>query len=312
MYPHEFGQQDRCRRSGMSGYPCRYLVPLHEELALMKAIRLHRVGGAESLRCEEAQKPVPKDDHALVRVHAAAVTPTELMWYPTFHTPQGGPRDFPLILGHELSGVVEAFGPACVGVEVGQSVYGLNDWFMDGVQADYCLTDSASVAPKPRTLDHIHAAVVPISALTAWQALVERARLAKGQRVLIHGGAGAVGSFAIQLARRIGAHVITTVSESNGDFVTALGADEIIDYRTTPVEMCVRDIDVVLDTVGGETRDRSWNVLTQTGQMVTIAAESEGTKDVRAQKAFFIVKPNRTQLIEITRQIDDEILRPTG
>ena len=90
----------------------------------MKAIRLHRVGGAESLRCEEAQKPVPKDEQTLVRVHAAAVTQTELMWHPTFHTPQGGPRDFLLILGHEFSGVVEAFGPACVGVEVGQSVYG--------------------------------------------------------------------------------------------------------------------------------------------------------------------------------------------
>ena len=115
-----------------------------------------------------------------MRVHAAAVTQTELMWHPTFDTPQGGPRDFPLILGHEFSGVVEAFGPACVGVEVGQSVYGLNDWFMDGVQADYCLTDSASVAPKPRTLDHIHAAVVPISALTAGKRSSSGPALRKG------------------------------------------------------------------------------------------------------------------------------------
>lgn len=276
----------------------------------MKAIRLHRVGGAESLRYEEAQKPVPKDDQVLVRVHATAVTPTELLWYPTFHTPQGGSRDFPIILGHEFSGVVEAFGPACAGVEVGQSVYGLNDWFMDGAQADYCLTDSASVAPKPLTLDHVHAAVIPISALTAWQALIDRAHLAKGQRVLIHGGAGAVGSFAIQLARMQDAHVMTTVSAANRAFVTALGADEVIDYRTTPFETCVRDIDVVLDTVGGETRDRSWNVLKPGGQMVTVAAESEGARDVRAQKAFFIVKPNRVQLVEIARQIDDGILRP--
>jgi len=276
----------------------------------MKAIRLHQVGGSESLRYEEAPKPSPTDNQVLVRVYAAAITPTEFAWYPTFHTPEGGNRPFPIILGHEFSGVVEAMGPTCTGVRNGDSVYGLNDWFMDGAQAEYCLTVPANIAPKPATLDHTRAAAVPISALTAWQALIERAQLSQGQRVLVHGAAGGVGSFAVQLARYKKAHVIATASAANTDFVTALGADEVIDYRTTPFETVVRDVDVVIDTVGGDTRHRSWGVLKKGGQLVTVAADAEGLNDPRARDAFFIVEPNREQLIEISRLIDTGILRP--
>jgi NADPH:quinone reductase-like Zn-dependent oxidoreductase len=276
----------------------------------MRAIRLHQVSGSEALLYEDAPKPSPKDDEVLVRVHATAITPTEFAWYPTFHTPEGGTRPFPIILGHEFSGVVDAIGPACTGVQVGDPVYGLSDWFINGAQADYCLTVPANIAPKPATLDHTQAAAVPISALTAWQALIDRAQLSEGKRVLVHGAAGGVGSFAVQLARHKKAHVIATASAANADFVTALGADEVIDYRTTRFETVVRDVDVVLDTVGGDTRDRSWGILSKGGRLVTIAADAERLTQQRVRDAFFIVEPNRVQLIEIARLIDAGLIRP--
>jgi NADPH:quinone reductase-like Zn-dependent oxidoreductase len=276
----------------------------------MRAIRLHQVGGSESLRYEDAPKPSPKDKEVLVRTYATAITPTEFAWYPTFHTPDGATRPFPIILGHEFSGVVDAIGPACMGVRVGDPVYGLSDWFINGAQADYCLTVPAHIAPKPATLDHTQAAVVPISALTAWQALIDRARLSEGKRVLVHGAAGGVGSFAVQVARHKKAHVIATASKANADFVMALGADEVIDYRTTPFETVVRDVDVVLDTVGGDTRDRSWGTLSKGGQLVTIAADAERLTQPRVRDAFFIVEPKRVQLIEISRLIDAGVIRP--
>ena len=276
----------------------------------MKAIRLYQVGGPESLRCEDAPKPNPKDNQVLIRVHATAITPTEFAWYPTSHTPEGGSRPFPIILGHEFSGVVDTIGPACMDVQVGDPVYGLSDWFIDGAQADYCLTVPDNIAPKPGTLAHAQAAAVPISALTAWQALVERAEISKGQRVLVHGAAGGVGSFAVQVACHKGAHVIATASAVNTEFVSALGADEVIDYWATPFETVVRDVDVVLDTVGGETRERSWGVLRKDGRLVTIAADAERLTQPRVRDAFFIVEPNRVQLIEIARLIDACVIRP--
>lgn len=276
----------------------------------MKAIRLHHVGGPESLFYEDAPRPIPKNNQVLIRVCATAITPTEFAWFPTFHTPEGGKRPFPVILGHEFSGVVEAIGSECLGVRVGNNIYGLSDWFIDGAQADYCVTVPASIAPKPVTLEHTQAASVPISALTAWQGLIDHAHLSKGQRVLIHGAAGGVGSFAVQVARYQQAHVIATASAANTDVVKALGADDVIDYRITPFETVVGDVDVVFDTVGGDTRDRSWGVLRKGGRFVTIAADAEGATEQRVRDAFFIVEPNRNQLMNISRLIDTGVLRP--
>lgn len=279
----------------------------------MKAVRLHQAGGPESLLYEEnAPKPIPKDNQVLVQVYATAITPTEFDWYPTFHTPDGNMRPFPIILGHEFSGVVEAVGPDCTEVQAGDPIYGLSDWFIDGAQAEYCVTVPADIAPKPVTLEHTQAAVVPISALTAWQALIDHAHLSEGQRVLIHGAAGGVGGFAVQLARRQRAHVIATTSAANTDFVKSLGADDAIDYRLTAFETVVGDIDVVLDTVGGDTRDRSWGVLRKGGRVVTIAADAERAKEQRVRDAFFIVQPNRNQLMEISRLIDHGIIQPVA
>lgn len=276
----------------------------------MKALQLHQIDGPKSLLYEDAPKPVPKDNQVLVQVYAAAITPTEFEWYPTFHTPEGGMRPFPIIPGHEFSGVVEAIGSACMGVQVGDPIYGLSDWFINGAQAEYCLTVPANIAPKPATLEHTQAAAVPISALTAWQALIDRAHLSAGQRVLIHGAAGGVGSFAVQLARHQSTHVIATASAANIDFVKTLGADEVIDYRITPFETVVSNVDVVLDTVGGNARDRSWGVLKSGGRLITIASDAEGAKEQRVRDAFFIVEPNRNQLVNISHLIDTGVLRP--
>jgi NADPH:quinone reductase-like Zn-dependent oxidoreductase len=276
----------------------------------MKAVQLQQSGGWDSLRCDEAPIPAPKAGQVLVRVAAAAVTPTEFDWYPTFHTPEGAARPFPIILGHEFSGMIVAVGPDCTGVHVGQAVYGLNDWFANGAQAEYCVTVPANIAPKPATIDNAHASAVPISALTAWQALIDRAQLASGQRVLIHGAAGGVGSMAVQLAVLRRASVIATTSAKHAALVASLGAADVIDYHTTSFETVVRDVDVVLDTVGGETRDRSWNVLRPGGRLITIAADAEGMQEQRVRDAYFIVEPNRAQLVEIAALIDAGAIKP--
>ena len=276
----------------------------------MNAIRIYRRDGPDAFRYEDAPKPRPGEGEVLVRVHAAAVTPTELSWVPTWTTPAGEPRPLPIIPGHEFSGEIAALGAGVKDVGVGDLVYGLNDWFRDGAQAEYCVARVADFARKPASVDHVHAAATPISALTAWQGLFERAGLAAGQRVLIHGAAGGVGIFAVQLARWRGARVTATASAANLDFVRGLGADEVIDYRAERFEDVVRDVDVVFDTVGGETLERSWGVLKPGGRLVTIAASGERTTDERTRAAFFIVEPSRTQLAEIARLIDGGTIRP--
>jgi len=276
----------------------------------MNAIQLNSRGGPEALAYGPAAVPRPGAGEILVRVRAGAVTPTELLWVPTWTTRAGEPRPFPIIPGHEFSGEVHGVGPGVNDVAVGEAVFGMNDWFGDGAQAEFCVARTVDVAPKPKSVDHVTAAVVPISALTAWQGLVERAKLARGERVLIHGAAGSVGLFAVQLARGIGAYVIATASAHNVEFARGLGADEVIDYRARPFEDAATGVDVVFDTVGGDTLARSWPILRPGGRMVTIAADAEHTSEQRVKDAFFIVEPNREQLSRIARMIDAGELRP--
>jgi NADPH:quinone reductase-like Zn-dependent oxidoreductase len=276
----------------------------------MKAIRLQFRGGPEALVFEEAPLPRLGEGELLVHVHAAAVTPTELEWAPTWATRAGGPRPFPIILGHEFSGEVRAVGPGVSDLVEGCAIFGMNDWFRDGAQAEYCAARAVDVAAKPRSLDHVAAAVTPISALTAWQGLIERAALAPEERVLIHGAAGGVGAFAVQLPRLRRAYVIGTASAHNLQFVRGLGADQVIDRRAERFEDVVGPVDVVFDTVGGETLARSWGVLKTDGRMVTIAASAEQTREQRVREAFFIVEPNRAQLEKLASLIDGGEMRP--
>jgi NADPH:quinone reductase-like Zn-dependent oxidoreductase len=275
----------------------------------MKAICLINPNDKSSFIETDVPQPQPGPGELLVRIHAAGLTPTELLWYPTSHTAVGGLRGN-VIPGHEFSGVVAGLGDAVQGIRVGQEVYGMNDWFLSGAMAEFCTTRPAFVAPKPSNLTHIEAASMPIGALTAWQGLFDRARLQAGEQVLIHGGAGAVGVYAVQLARYRGARVLTTASSIHAGFLKQLGADEVIDYRRERFEDRARDIDVVFDTAGGETLERSWSVLKPGGRMVTIAAGSEAVSREGVKQAFFIVEPNRQQLIEITQLLELGRLQP--
>jgi NADPH:quinone reductase-like Zn-dependent oxidoreductase len=275
----------------------------------MKAIRMHRRGGPDALVYEDAPIPALQPGDALVRVHAASISPAEFTWH-IWETPDGRSR-LPLIPSHEVSGVVAAVASDVRDMRVGDAVYGLTDLFRDGGAAEYVAVRATDLAPKPRSLEHASAAATPLSALTAWQALFDHARLTPGKRVLIHGAAGGVGSFAVQLARWRGAHVIGTASARNVDFVRELGADDVIDYRATSFETLVRDVDVVLDTVGGTTTERSWSVVRRNGLLVTIVRQpSEWMVGRTATGLFFIVEPRRTQLNDLSRLIDAGTIRP--
>jgi NADPH:quinone reductase-like Zn-dependent oxidoreductase len=256
----------------------------------------------------EAPQPRPGRGELLIRVCAAGVTLTELSWYPTTHDKAGRARSG-AIPSHEFSGVVEAVGEDVGALEIGREVYGMNDWYCNGAMADYCIAPFFTVAPKPQNLTHVQAASVPIGALTAWQGLFVWAGLKAGERLLIHGGAGAVGSFAVQLARLHGAHVIATASSRNLGLAGSLGAEEVIDYRTAQFEDTVRPVDVVFDTVGGDTIDRSWSVLKPGGRLVTVVSTAAESVDPRVRKAFFIVEPDQKQLYEIAALLDGGKLR---
>jgi NADPH:quinone reductase-like Zn-dependent oxidoreductase len=274
----------------------------------MKAMQLYQSPEGVSLHLNRVPEPTPGKGEVLIQVHAAGVTPTELDWYPTTHTKAGAERK-DTIPGHEFSGIIVALGEDVTGFTLGQSVYGMNDWFAEGATAEFCLTIPSSIAPKPATLTHAETATIPIGALTAWQGLFDHAKLQPEQRVLIHGGAGAVGIFAVQLAHHHGAYVIATASTPTLGLVKQLGADEVIDYKTSRFQDLVRDIDVVFDTVGGETRDLSLPILKPQGRMITIAADAESSTDPRVKESFFIVEPNQAQLIEIAKLLDAESLK---
>jgi NADPH:quinone reductase-like Zn-dependent oxidoreductase len=277
----------------------------------MKAIRMHSKGGPELLAYEDAPKPQLQPGDALVRVSASSITKTELTWSETYTACDGKPR-LPTIPGHEFSGVVDEITSGVTDVKVGEAVYGLASFCRDGSAAEYIAIRAADLAPKPKTLDHVQAASIPVAALTAWQALFDHASVAKGKRVLIHGAAGGVGVFAVQIANWTGAEVIATASASNHDFLGELGADQVIDYTKLRFEDEVEDLDMVLDTMGGDTLDRSYGVLRRGGTLVSVAAEpsAEKAKEFGVHAVFFIVEPNRTQLMEIVHLIDAGKIRP--
>jgi len=263
----------------------------------MRAVRMQQKGGTEHMRFENAPRPIPGAGEVLIQVHAAAVTPTELLWDLTWCTYTGESRKFP-ILSHEFSGVVASLGDGVAGVTEGEEVYGLNDWTVNGALAEYMVATPGQLAVKPSSISHQQAAAVPLSALTAWQALITRADLKSGQRVLIHGAAGGVGNMATQLAHWRGAYVIATASANNLDYVWQSGADEVIDYSRDRFEDVAGDVDVIMDAVGGETLERSIAMLKPNTKLISIATQSKETE------YFFYVEPNHEQLKEISRLID--------
>jgi NADPH:quinone reductase-like Zn-dependent oxidoreductase len=277
----------------------------------MKAVRLHGRGGPDHLVYDEVHQPQPGPGDVLVRVAASGILVNELTWDVTYQTGSGEPRPLP-IPGRDLSGIVAEVGADVTGIAVGDAVYAMLGYGRDGAEAEYTLAVPSELAPKPRTLDDVQAAAVPLAALTAWQALFIHAKLSEGQRVLIHGASGGVGTYAVQLAHWAGAQVLTPASERNATFVRDLGADQVIDYVTTPFEEVAHDLDVVFDLVGGDTLRRSWPVVRAGGVLVSVVTppptEPAPRPDVRF--VYFIVEPSGEQLRQIGELLDAGRVRP--
>ena len=276
----------------------------------MKAVCIYTYGGPEVLVYEDAPQPHPGEGEVLVRVHAAGINPVD--WkIREGHLKEMVHHTFPLILGWDLSGVVESLGSGIARLKVGDEVYSRPDISRDGAYAEFIVVKESDLALKPRSIDHVHAAALPLAALTGWQTLFDAGGLSSAQRVLIHAAAGGVGHIAVQLAKWKGAQVIGTASARNHEFVSKLGADQVIDYDTERFEDVIQPVDVVLDTMGGETQERSWKVLKRGGILVSIASppNAETALQHRVRQAFVFTQPNATQLAEIAKLADAEKLK---
>jgi len=280
----------------------------------MKAIRVHEQAGISGLSFEDAPDPAPTIGDVLVKVAAVGITHNELDW-PLRTDRNGHPRDT-IIPGQEVSGVVTALGMGTAGIAVGDEVFGLTDPYRDAAAAEYVAVEARNVARKPRTVDHVHAASVPRAGLTAWQALFDHGKLGKGQTVVIHGAAGAVGSTAVQLARWAGAEVIGTGRAHSRQLVKELGADRFIALDEDRLEDVAGSgfsgfqADVVFDLVGGEVLARSSALLKPGGALVSVVSWELPADRDDIRKIFFVQEAKQVQLTELARLVDEGHLRP--
>jgi NADPH:quinone reductase-like Zn-dependent oxidoreductase len=274
----------------------------------MKAVRIHRFGGPEVLALEDLPAPQPGKGEVLIAVRAASVNPID------YKIRQGGfvqPDKLPMTLGRDVSGTIAKAGAETGALREGDAVYAMlaSD---QGGYAEQVLAKATDLAAKPATLDYVHAAAVPLAALTAWQGLFDHGGLRSGQRVLIHGAAGGVGHFAVQFAHAKGATVFATAAGKDLDFVRSLGADTVIDYKAQRFEEVARDIDLVLDLIAGETQQRSWSVVKPSGIIVSSLQKPDEAEARRRQArgTNYVAKPSGAQLVEIGRLIDAGQVRP--
>lgn len=276
----------------------------------MKAIVVHEYGGPEVLKYEEVPRPEPKEDQILIRVIAAGVNPVDAMIRSGMFAKYE--KDvFPIIPGADIAGVVEKVGSKITKFKLGDPVFAYVSLKGGGAYAEYALATEHDTAAKPKSLTYVEAAAVPIVALTAWQALIDTARLSAGQTVLIHGGSGGVGSFAIQIAKARGAKVIATASTANQDMLKQLGADLAIDYTKQKFEDVAKDVDVVLDSVGKDTLARSYGVVKKGGIIVSLVARpNQAELDKHGIRgAALSVEPNAGELGEIGKLIDQKKMK---
>lgn len=280
-------------------------------MATMKAVRIHAYGATGVLNYEAVPRPSPSVGEVLIRVYATTVNPFDCAVRAGYLSAYFN-YTLPLILGTDVSGVIEEVGAGVTNFAPGDGVYARAGVTRDGANAEYVVVPASDVAAKPQSLDHIHSAALPHVILTAWQALFEAAQLAPGQTILIHGAAGGVGHVAVQLAQLRGAKVIGTAS-INLDFLRELNVDQAINYATTPFETVARDVDVVLDTVGGDTQQRSWGLLKPGGILLsTVQAPSEeiaASHGVR-QQMIASAPPIGPTLTEAARLVDGGQLKP--
>ena len=292
-----------CLLLSLSGYA--------QNSANMRAIQIQEFGGPEVLRVQEVSIPVPGPGELLVRVRAAAVNPVDT----SIRAGRAGGlsgASLPYVPGFDVSGTVTAIGSGVDVFEVDDEVFAMVNLRRGGTYAEYVIILENEAALKPARVSHAEAAAIPLVALTAWQALFEVAKLQPGQTILIHAGAGGVGSIAVQLAKWRGARIIATASDYNHDFLRGLGVDVPVDYRTQNFENFASDVDVVLDPIGGDTQVRSLQILKEGGILVSIVGlTSEGRNPSRNVRATSIlVQPNSGQLSEIGGLIQNGIINP--
>ena len=272
----------------------------------MKAIRIHRFGGPDVLQLDEIDIAEPGPGEVRVRVAAASLNPVD------WKMREGGyarlpASALPVTLGRDLCGVVEAVGPNVRHVVPGEPVFAMLGWER-GAYAEQAILKVGEFAPKPETLTVIDAGSLPLAAMTAWQGLFDHGELKAGERVLIHGASGGVGYLAVQFAKLRGADVVATGSASNLDWIRSLGADEVIDYKAQRFEDEARDIDLVYDLVGGDTRARSWDVLKPHGRLVTTVSKEpvEAQAALHGKKGLlYFAEPNAEQLRTVAAMADD-------
>lgn len=274
----------------------------------MKAYRVHEFGGPEVIRAEEVERPGPGSGEVLVKVHTAGVGPWD-GWIRSGHSAL--PQPLPLTLGSDISGIVEAVGEDVQAFQRGDAVYGVTNPRFIGAYAEYAIATAGMIALKPKTIDDVEAASIPVIAVTAKQALFSQAGLKQGDTVLIHGAAGNVGAYAVQLARKAGLKVVATGSAEDIMEIKRLGADQVIDHRGARFEEQVSDVDAVIDLVGGETQIRSFAVLKRGGKL--ISAVSQPDQALAAEHgvtaAFFLVAVSTAELDEISAMVDDGFLK---
>ncbi|MGR4863456.1 NADP-dependent oxidoreductase [Caulobacter sp. LARHSG274] len=274
----------------------------------MKAVRIHEFGGPDVLRLEDLPTPDPARDEVLVQVRASSVNPVD------YKIRRGGylrEDQLPLTLGRDIAGVVSRCGEAVTTLKPGDAVYAMLPRDKGGY-AQFVSVPAALCAPKPARLDFVQAAAVPLAALTAWQGLFTQGGLLDGQTVLIHGASGGVGHFAVQLAAGRGAMVIATCAGQDHDFVRGLGAATVVDYKAQDFREAVRAVDLVLDLVGGETQDRSWDVVRRGGLLVSTVGEPDQAKAAarEAMGLTYLTEPDGAQLAQITGLIDERRIIP--
>jgi len=276
---------------------------------LMKAVRVHQYGGLNAIVCEDVPRPAPGKGQVLVRILAAGVGPWDA-WVRAGKSAL--PQPLPLTLGSDLSGVVESVGLGVSAFRPGDAVYGVTNARFTGAYAEYAVADAAMIAPKPKRLNYVEAATAPVVASTAWQMLFDHGQVDDTKRILVHGAAGNIGAYAVQLAKRAGAEVTATAFTRDLEYVHTLRADQVIDVQTDRFEQRVKDVDVVLDTVGGETLDRSFEVLGPGGVLVSSVAMPDQAKAARhhVRGVFLLVAVTSEGLTRIADLFDSGELAP--
>ena len=281
-------------------------------MSLMKAVRIQKYGGPDVLVYEDAPRPVAGDGEVLIRVHATSVNPFDCAARAGYMAGWFN-YAFPLILGLDVAGVVEQVGVGVTNFGLGEAVYGRANAGRNGAYAEYITLKADEAVAKPQSIDYLHAAAIPHVLLTAWAALIDIGNVSAGQTVLIHGAAGGVGHIAVQLAKWRGARVIGTASAGNLAFLRELGVDEAIDYTAAPFESVVSGVDVALDTVGGDTYDRSFGVLKPGGLLLsTVQQPTEEKATARGVRQSFVMamQAGQVALTEVAALVDAGLIKP--